>query len=576
MIREISFENFRRFEKFPTMTLGPINIFVGRNNSGKSTVLKAIQLINANAICEITKPTTTFGDGRPAFTFDLHDHDGLNIDTFERALYKKAKKKEITLAAKYDTGSIQVVLDGVSTVTNEHIAIVPYSSIKIKTDILELSYDFKTRDLEFTIKQVPTEDEVEESKYQLRKLEEQRFDIESSKWEAESEMENIELDIEDSDKVDPAVLGDKLIQLGKLKKVTNQLKKELKSVDKLIDEYKIAETKVSHVKIENLNIDSSESTLPPLFRILFALYNYKDSKTEGKANTKKYKEEQSRKETVKEVFNLLEKECKKVQQYTNLHFIHAHAASQKVIYLKDDKSDKLSSVLSDFYNAKIDKGSEAGKFVEKWMGEAGFEIGDNYAIEPVEGAGYLLKIIEDGERYNLADKGTGSIQLMTMLLTLSLILNSPSDSSIILIEEPEQNIHPQLQSKLADMFLDFQQKLCENTTWEGDQSEAMLIIETHSEYLIRRSQVLVSNENYKDEEDLNENNPFHVFYFDKDNKDEPVYEMEYETTGGFKKQFGTGFYDEASKLDLHIMQKEKEVQKNMSKEELFNKINGLA
>ena len=48
MIQQVGFKNFRRFEEFPMIDLGNINIIVGRNNAGKSTVLKALQLIKGN------------------------------------------------------------------------------------------------------------------------------------------------------------------------------------------------------------------------------------------------------------------------------------------------------------------------------------------------------------------------------------------------------------------------------------------------------------------------------------------------------------------------------------------------
>ena len=93
--------------------------------------------------------------------------------------------------------------------------------------------------------------------------------------------------------------------------------------------------------------------------------------------------------------------------------------------------------------------------------------------------------------------------------------------------------------------------------------DSQLIIETHSEYLIRRTQVIVSEENYKTEEDLLENNPFNVVYFDKESQEYPFYNMEYNTAGGFKRSFMPGFFDEASKLDMEIIRKERELGNNI-------------
>ena len=41
----IGFKNFRRFENFPLLEFGNITYMVGRNNSGKSTMVKALLLV---------------------------------------------------------------------------------------------------------------------------------------------------------------------------------------------------------------------------------------------------------------------------------------------------------------------------------------------------------------------------------------------------------------------------------------------------------------------------------------------------------------------------------------------------
>lgn len=43
-MEQIGFKNFRQFKNFPNMQLGGITILVGSNNSGKSTIEKAMML----------------------------------------------------------------------------------------------------------------------------------------------------------------------------------------------------------------------------------------------------------------------------------------------------------------------------------------------------------------------------------------------------------------------------------------------------------------------------------------------------------------------------------------------------
>ena len=48
MIRTLTIENFRCFEQFELHDLGRVNLLVGGNNSGKTSVLEAVELVTAN------------------------------------------------------------------------------------------------------------------------------------------------------------------------------------------------------------------------------------------------------------------------------------------------------------------------------------------------------------------------------------------------------------------------------------------------------------------------------------------------------------------------------------------------
>jgi predicted ATPase len=89
-------------------------------------------------------------------------------------------------------------------------------------------------------------------------------------------------------------------------------------------------------------------------------------------------------------------------------------------------------------------------------------IGEEY------GTTHLVPFVKrtDGKEIPLANCGTGIIQLITILLVI--VYN---DRTIILLEEPESNLHPKLQTALASILL-------KNT-------EHTYLIETHSENLLR-------------------------------------------------------------------------------------------
>ena len=77
-----------------------------------------------------------------------------------------------------------------------------------------------------------------------------------------------------------------------------------------------------------------------------------------------------------------------------------------------------------------------------------------------------------------------------------------------------------------------------------------IMVETHSEYMIRKSQVQVADMHFADQSDLDDNCPIATYYFPTDG--EP-YKMEYGIQGNFTRPFGDGFYDEADNLAMRLM-----------------------
>ena len=80
------------------------------------------------------------------------------------------------------------------------------------------------------------------------------------------------------------------------------------------------------------------------------------------------------------------------------------------------------------------------------------------------------------------------------------------------------------------------------------------LIETHSEYIIRAAQVKVGDSEYNSQEQLDVECPFTVYYFPED--DIP-YDMGFTTTGKFTREFRQGFFDEAGKLFMNVLKRER-------------------
>jgi hypothetical protein len=174
-----------------------------------------------------------------------------------------------------------------------------------------------------------------------------------------------------------------------------------------------------------------------------------------------------------------------------------------------------------------------------------FEIGENIEIKTYQRTATEITIIRNGRKMLLSDLGFGYAQLIPIIFTILTTAEKwrywsykdESDytavpSPIILIEEPESNLHPDFQAKLADMFV-------KASNLFGIQ----FIIETHSEYLIRRLQYLTAKKEISPKD-------VSIYYFNNPEKipngEKQVNKIEIRSDGILKQDFGSGFYDQAT------------------------------
>lgn len=553
MIQSIGFKNFRRFEDFPDMELGKINIFVGRNNAGKSTVMKAIELFKGNLKhLSYVQNREDKNNMRPVFTFDTEETAEIHVDNFDRALYRYAKRKEITLTAGYNGFHVEIVLDGVNMKKEDSFVSVPYSSIHFWNENMNVSFDFGNKHL---VAKFYGATKGRPSQVRIEKMRLSHYN--SMRIRYNNDLRSLDKEIASADKNNIAKIASLRTNKSHLEDRLKKLEKEISKIKNIIDQEYNIDKQDLFIDINNI-YDFSEIQSDNIFEQVFDnMIEFSQEDLELNIRTAEGSKLLQMQELIAEYADFIE-DCSynvsnRLSQF-HTEYVPAHAASQKVIFLKEDKNDFLSSTLSSFCKLHFYKKDAEWKFIKKWMDDKHFGIGYDFDIEEIQGAGYMVKIMDDKtdkKGIDLADKGVGTIQLMTLLLRLAVIMRGSSSGTTILIEEPEQNIHPMLQEKLADLLLDFHHE-CENR-----RNDVQLIVETHSECLTRRIQGIIADANYKDDVDL-KNNPFNIYYFDSYSKERPWYLMEFETTGAFKvgSEFGPGFYDVAADLDMKVIRKE--------------------
>jgi len=146
--------------------------------------------------------------------------------------------------------------------------------------------------------------------------------------------------------------------------------------------------------------------------------------------------------------------------------------------------------------------------------------------------GYIYFYNKYKKKINLANESSGLIQVLPILISLCIKPKYP----FIMIEQPELHLHPKLQSRLADVFLKSLIDRKEPNT---------IMIETHSEHLIRKIQVLIANGELSREK-------VNVLYFDNNQGSTKIKEMEIDENGLFKEDWPNGFFDDSVNLTMEL------------------------
>ncbi len=264
-----------------------------------------------------------------------------------------------------------------------------------------------------------------------------------------------------------------------------------------------------------------------------------------------------------------------------LEYVSSSRAEVKRRYTLDTK-DQFSELLKRYFEAKRKLGPDGTRdyhfldcnpyridsFINKWI--LRFGVGGSISAEPdSDGTGIAIWITKDnGKKSLLADEGFGITQLISILLQIETAILSAKgvrtnrfigledldgydkgfqyETHTIAIEEPEIHLHPKYQSMLADMLVEAYKKY-----------NVHFIVETHSEYLIRKLQVLVAGKD--NEEDLQiSNDEISILYVNSpkvvEETGEPqVKQIGIQEDGRLDSPFGTGFFDEADNQAMELL-----------------------
>ena len=513
-MNKIRFKNFRKFTDFPEIDLGGITILVGGNNAGKSTLVKAMLLmrdfIHSNVVVNRNNNPLM-----PIFKFDT---EHVSVGSFNRAFCRNSASKEDTL--NFTIGLQEFVIS---------------VNIRGTKDALDQSF----------VEEIEIYDSLSNTRLRVNfVINEVSIHFGISKNDMETVDKSIELERKSGELYARMNQSNDLDEISRIKVELDFVTKQLLAIGKKgvqTDEeicFDIPNSITAGI------LPANRMLLPQLFH---SPIDYGNSETLGDKRSKKYKEDEGKKNFLRsndEKIARISIRLFKAIRDNYIEYIYAHSVSQQVFYnIVKDSSDYVTRTIHEFYQSRINEGDEEFIFLQQWLEI--FEIGKSIEIKQYAGEAYrvLIKDEENLDGVDLADKGMGSIQMTVLLLRLVTFMRKYKAADLtILLEEPEQNLHPALQSLLAELFKEIH-----------DKYGFKFIVETHSEYMVRHVQVLTA----KHFKSGYEESPFRVIYFTKGG-DTPCYDMGFQKNGKFEKEFGSGFFNVADDSAMELFDLDEE------------------
>ena len=548
-----SLKNFRSFgEENADFELAPITVLTGCNSAGKSSLVKALMLLSRQPITSgKTYLSSKFTEEDETLDFD-------RIDAGADVVRNNPTKQLKVSAKEFGLGRFDKVLHRFA---QEEVIVISYKIwSRFLQEILIVRKVFKANnsilnDGELVELSIEKKDGTILYKYFFNNKQNDFYDPEMGYvqytigWD---EMFNINAVLDECNRCIDAwkyrELNDYHEHLNNVLSLRRKTVPDQKNT-RIEETIERCRKRMNEIKSQYGNImddfllsDDWKATYPESIRL--SKTPMEELRLSKLNEEEKHEEEHLRNQN--NVFNNVINDCLNPWFLNDITYIDSSSATVKRLYSVEDEN-KMCVALG-----KLIKQGRTGSYVNKWLKM--FGIADSIEVVGTnEGIGIMVYLIRGDEKYLLADEGYGITQLVSLFLQIqnTIIDNKRTRTkpfedndeyyyrhSFIAIEEPEVHLHPKYQSLLADMFVEAYQKY-----------NIHFIIETHSEYLIRKLQVLVA-----DKENKLTPNDVSLNYVDKDeNGVSHNRQIKIQEDGRLSEPFGPGFFDEADGLAMELM-----------------------
>ncbi|SDA95996.1 Protein of unknown function [Algoriphagus alkaliphilus] len=511
VLTHISLKNFRLFKEKTSFDLAPITILTGTNSSGKSSLIKAILLLKSNF--EKNKSIEEID-------FSIGDH---NLNDFKNSLNYNSESDTICFSFSCYVNDMGVhVVELIYKLDRNNKSKGRLDSFALfasdGNSILKASKQFD----DFL---GPLINYKFDLNYFINNLKYDSFNFLYDDLEVNS---NEPLYDFDKGSIEYEIYVDEL----------NRFKE-----DGIDSETGWTEYESKHF---NQTIESGVSTLGDEF-----FYRLERKFEENKIIVKRSKlgvffhEQFSRVILASTIRNI-------INNFNSISSFDSIRSESKKYYIRS--TDNIASFLFDYKRYSVNFNSEVKGFVKSQL--ALFSLGEEIIIDNDDDE-VIFKVFlnQNGRKILLSDLGFGYTQLLPVIMKIALAghLNladedeiragayegeQPYYSNFFVLQEPEGNLHPSFQTKIADLIVEANKKF-----------NIRFVIETHSEYLIRKLQYLTATKKLSVDDTS-------ILYFHQigssDYLQSPYRSIRILENGRLTLPFGEGFFDEADRIAFEL------------------------
>lgn len=517
-MQKIYFENFKIFKEEVKIDLAPITLFTGKNSAGKSTIIKGLLLLS------------DFMNGDTQLTINLNSKNSIKhrLNVWGNVKNWFSENQSVSFGYTQNDLNFYFSFSAANDESGALLNLFVIEAPEIKDQLI-----IKRRS-EFIL-------DLSVSQRFLNYLTGKQL-RNSGDHDYETQIAELKKNLQNIRKKKDKATQQELISL-----ITDE-----KSTERQLSIFQEHQKKTELVKTESeiiynpeIDVEDDETftsyQLPNIIRSALHRYMTEDSKKGGKHEMESRKQMDLIAFRFADAFNYR-------SQFAVYHLSPGRIKQARLYYLYEGNSEFHD--LINWYGKHAIRAGEEHRFLLFWMRELG--IGEDLKVKTIEGEAATVKIkLVGGDQYvDLADLGYGAGQVLSILLAIMKIQSDFEDldlrsrhlrrNTILMIEEAESNLHPLLQSKLAEMFYE-----------AFILFKIQFVLETHSEYLIRKFQVLIASRSKIAEKTVIPEDIL-IYYVDSVEHKNVINKITILDDGSLSDRFGEGFFDEADKQAMEL------------------------